>query len=218
MSTGNPANKNEPPLNSLYWNLWKMGPTPLNQIINTQFYKNLQGNNYDANAVYVYNMNDFFWVDALQGLMETAATMEGKTPHPSIQFALYYLNSKLNERINGYETVWNLQRGMWAPTDVYVKYAHFLFNTLLNDGVFYFMCAALARLTLWGILPNTINPTNPDYAKWVQWKNSQELSYVIGNQMDYYSNDNPGSYDIHKALSIYGDSLNYEVQFTQVIA
>ena len=148
-------------------------------------------------------------------MLAQAASMLSKNPHLNLQFALYYLNNELNERINSYQTVWNLDPTQVAPNDTSVNYGHFLFKTLENDGVFYFMCAVLARLTLWGILPTAINPSNPDYETWVKWKDSQTLSYIIGNQMDSFSDNNPSLYDIHKALSIYGNSLNYEVEFMQ---
>lgn len=203
-------NNNEPPINSLYWNLWKMGLTPLNQMQNTQFYAALQSNTYQSNAIYTYNMNDFYLVYTIRNRVEEAQAIAEKSPHPSLEYALFTLNAELTKRMSDYQTVWHLQDGVWAPMTVVVDYEKFMFQTLQDKGVFYFLCTVLARLTVWGIIPGIVQPTNAGYTTWLNWKNSQTLSYGIGNQMDDYATNNPTSYDIHTALDLYGNSLNYE--------
>lgn len=167
-----------------------------------QFYAESQSQTYPTDTILIYNQYDFFYCDILQDAVQSAITKETESHYSSLQFALYYLNNELDDRMHKYETVWHLQRGIWAPTNAYVSCNQFLQDTLANDGVFYFMCAVLARQTIWGILPNAIRPTNPDNVTWVQWKNSQELSYVFGNVMDTYTTDNPNLYDMHKALDL----------------
>ena len=105
MNTGGPVNKNEPPQDSLYWNLWAMGPPVIDSMTRTQFYAELQSQTYPTDTILIYNQNDFSYCDILQDAVQSAITKETESHYSSLQFALYYLNNELDDRMHKYETV-----------------------------------------------------------------------------------------------------------------
>jgi thiaminase/transcriptional activator TenA len=201
-----------PPPDSIFWKMWNACTSLAEEALQTPFIQGIKAGTLDPIRYGAFNVNDAYYcyhsapdyVDA-----------ERRTDHPTLRMFL-------REKYNSYQKYNATFPGTWRvkdatsiiPFDACHQYSEFETSIASKEDPIYCLVVMLPCEYLWAWLAVKLSPPSAQnlYASWVKGNLEPDAGYAIGNFLDLYQKENPGTLDEQKAIQIYTQATAFEVK------
>jgi thiaminase/transcriptional activator TenA len=202
----------EPPQNSLFWKMWKSSLQSATKALDTNFIQGIKSGILDPNKFGAfYISNSYYCFNGADSYYEAEKRAEDLV----LKSFLWRKYDNYNQYNQTFPDRWNLKN--WEsvmPTQVCKEYSEFEKRIAQELDPIYCIIVMLPCEYLWSWLAKQIGSLDPNnvYRSWPEENRHFSGAFAMGNFIEGYSQDYPGSIQEDEAIRIYSQAMVYEAE------
>jgi len=199
-----------PPKDSLFWTMWNSCNEIANEALESGFVQGIKEGNLDPVKYGGFNVSDaYYCFNGAQDYYEAA----NRATDATLKAFLMQKYQSYENYVKTFPKTWHIKDADGiVPTDVCKAYSNFETEVASQENAIYCLVVMLPCDYLWAWLGEQLMPPVAGnlYSPWITGNNNPSGAYAMGNFIELFQKEHPGSIDQERAIQIYSQAMTYE--------